>query len=263
VSKESNSRRLGRINFDRILHALGANDLPKSVQVQGRWYSHSKTFKHDFFAATGLYEDGRHRVILKIGRTADVLGLPASWLGWLITRHEAALYESLHDLPGVPRFIGLWEGRSGGRPTIGLVHEFVTGHDLLPRERVDDLFFHRLSELLAAIHRRGVAYVDLNKSENILVGDDGKPYLIDFQISYRSIVGSGRLLRRLQREDWYHFYKHKRRSRPDLCDEEELAKGRKKSGWISLHRSIVRPLQALRRGILRRVDEEYAARRPS
>ena len=36
---------------------------------------------------------------------------------------------------------------------------------------------------LAEIHRRGMAYVDLEKCENVLVGDDGAPLLTDFGIA--------------------------------------------------------------------------------
>ena len=40
-------------------------------------------------------------------------------------------------------------------------HEFVPGHPLGRHEPVSDTFFNDLRDLLAAIHQRGVAYVDL------------------------------------------------------------------------------------------------------
>ena len=65
----------------------------------------------------------------------------------------------------------------------------------------------QLHDLLREIHRRNVAYVDTNKPENILLGDDGRPYLIDFQISWDldSLLGNNPLtrwwLRTCQREE--------------------------------------------------------------
>ena len=73
------------------------------------------------------------------------------------------------------------------------------------------------------LYRRDVAYVDTNKSHNILLGDDGRPHLIDFQISFapgilRKIPFfgwlAGMLLRRLHEADVYHIHKHWRRLRP-------------------------------------------------
>src|SRR5690606_9213688 len=81
------------------------------------------------------------------------------------------------DISGIPRCLGRW-GRTG------FVHAYVEGHPLQRHEVVDETFFPRLSALIKTLHARQIAYVDLEKRENILVGDDGRPYLIDFQISF-------------------------------------------------------------------------------
>ena len=59
----------------------------------------------------------------------------------------------------------------------------MPGYPLGRDERVSDTFFDELAELVSWLHERHMAYVDLNKRQNILMGDDGRPYLIDFQIS--------------------------------------------------------------------------------
>ena len=60
------------------LFALGHRQLPEQVEAQGRTYRFSKLFKHDFFAATGLYErvgdapntaESGHWAVLKVQRT--------------------------------------------------------------------------------------------------------------------------------------------------------------------------------------------------
>ncbi|MFM8951864.1 MAG: hypothetical protein ACKOOF_02200 [Planctomycetaceae bacterium] len=67
-----------------------------------------------------------------------------------------------------------------------------------------------------------MAHVDLHKRENILVDDDGRPHLIDFQISFALPRSNrlaarlcGGLMRLLQRCDDYHLFKHRLRHRPD------------------------------------------------
>ncbi len=236
--------------------------MPERITLAGGEYRHVRTFKHDFFAATGLYEGPSGRVILKLGRVASVLGLPMGWLGRCLAAREQAIYRAVDDLPGVPRYLGRW-GQTG------LVHVYVEGHPLQPNERVDDKFFPRLARLLAQMHGRGIAYVDLEKRENILVDAEGHPWLIDFQISWRwPAGGNGRrqglqrlipaelgrcLLTALQEGDRYHVLKHCRRHRPDGLTPEQLEASHRRSRYIDLHRWLFRPFTLVRRRILKRL----------
>ncbi len=214
-------------------------------------YRRATIFKHDFFAATGLYVSESGKIVVKIGRVSALSFIPTRWIGEFLARHEARLFGLVAGLSGVPRFLG----RVG--PT-GIAHEYVEGRPLGRDDRVDDRFFPRLAELLDAMHRRGVAYVDLEKRENILHGADGRPYLIDFQISWhwpRARLGdtwfARRLLRVLQESDRYHLHKHWRRQRPDQYAAmfPDGAEGRPPP-WIRLHRAIFRPVTLLRRRVL-------------
>jgi len=225
------------------------------VRCRGVVYNRVETFKHDFFAATGLYRGPTGDLaVLKVGRTNELLSIPMDWSGRFLGKREIRFYELVQDLPGVPRFIGP-VGRTG------LLHAFVPGHPLGRKEVVSDSFFDELFELLGELHDRGIAYVDLNKRQNILVGDDGRPYLIDFQISLRLPPGPlGRwwplrwILQRFQHADVYHALKHKRRLRPDLLTPAEAASLERLSIWIRLHRLIARPLTQFRRRTLRRLQ---------
>jgi hypothetical protein len=141
------------------------------------------------------------------------------------------------------------------------MHAFVPGHPLGRREIVGDIFFDELLALVRALHARHVAYVDLNKRQNILVGDDGRPYLIDFQIALHWPPTGWRrwqplrwLLAHFQHGDYYHCLKHKRRLRPDLLTADEAAVLRRLSPWIRLHRWLTRPLTDLRRRTLRHLQ---------
>ncbi|MGD8450977.1 MAG: hypothetical protein PVJ57_04090 [Phycisphaerae bacterium] len=235
------------------LYALPGGALPAAVECQGQRFEHVQTFKHDFFAATGLYRGPDGLAVLKLGRTTDFLSLPMVWLGRAITRHELTLYGLVQDLELVPRLIG-------GVGRTGLLHAFVPGHPLGRREAVSDTFFDELLTLVRTLHTRHIAYVDLNKRQNILVGEDGRPYLIDFQISlhlpptgWRRLRPVRWLLSRFQQADIYHCLKHKRRLRPDLLTAEERARLERLSVWIRLHRWISRPLTYLRRRTLKRL----------
>ena len=241
----------------RIAHcmrALGKADLPPMIQVGQMRYHLVQTVKHDFYAATGLYHDhdGR-RVVLKIGRTEEFAGFPLRRLGQLLCRRELRFYTKLSGIQGIPKVLGTF-GRSG------LVLEYIPSRTLADRTQVPDRWFDQLQELFSQIHRRDVAHVDANKTQNILVGDDGKPYLIDFQISF-SLDEFGdfwltrRLLRHLQGSDIYHILKHKRRRRPDELTRAERERSLHRSLPIRMHRLILKFYWAFRRPTLQRMRQ--------
>lgn len=247
--------------------ALGYGELPRRVRAMGRTYEFVKLFKHDFFAATGFYQQIPSAVdcpesggfgqgvpsqaVVKLQRTFPLFGIPMQWLGAIVARHEIAVFNALDGLEGVPKFMG----ELG--PT-GYIHEFIPGDDLKPEFAPGVDFFNRLESLLKAIHARSIAYVDTNKRENILYGSDGKPYLIDFQISFFCRHGdndnllSRWILHRLQREDWYHFYKHKTRLAAHICTPEDFQRANNRSWYIRLHRRIAQPIIHARRRFLAR-----------
>jgi hypothetical protein len=232
------------------MRALGRNDLPREFQLNGATWRHVRTVKHDFFAATGFYEDASgQKVVLKVSRAADFSGIPLEWVGRWLCRREVRFYKRLAGLPNVPPVLGV-VGRTG------FVHAYVEGLPLSKKRPVPDGFFDELIDLLNELHRRDVAYVDTNKPENILLGRDGKPHLIDFQISWDlHRLGGWRLnrwvLRRLQSEDLYHVRKHYRRLRPDEVSRERVPR----SNWIRLHRLVSLPFKRLRRCTFGRLRE--------
>jgi len=244
----------GRRGWRAAFWALGEQSLPANIELPSGSLTHVRTFKHDFFAATGLYRDaGGREVVVKMYRWRGFFGLPLGWLGRWMAAREARIYQALSDVAGVPRF--------EGRPNrFALAHEFIPGQPLQRSDRVSDQFFDQLAAMLRAIHQRKIAYVDLNKPQNILLGRDGRPYLIDFQISWQvragsptnTVIGRG-ILRLLQKEDWYHLLKHKRRMRPDLLTDQERMRACRKSVWIRLHRLLSQPYFAIRRWLMKKL----------
>ena len=238
----------------RSLTALGGKSLPSRISVQECEYVQRRVFKNDFFAVTALYEGEAGKVILKVHRQASFLLVPLGWLGRLLATRERAAFKRLADVPGIPRLIDSWG------PT-GLVREFVEGHPLARGDRVADDFHPRLRSMIDTMHERGMAYVDLEKSENVLVGDDGRPYLFDFQISWyvpKQWGGATWPMRRLRRwfqaGDLYHLVKLQRRTRPDQLTDEELAASYRKAWYLRVYRFFTWPFTWCRRRVLDRID---------
>jgi hypothetical protein len=111
--------------------------------------------------------------------------------------------------------------------------------------------------ILRLVHDRGIAYVDLHKRENIIVGDDDLPYLVDFQVCFclwyprlqKNFVLRA-VLRALQQSDLYHLAKHVRNHRPDQVGMYIDPADALRPAWINVHRKIAVPLRKLRRAIL-------------
>jgi hypothetical protein len=256
-----------------LFRALGKQEPPEKVTIMGRAYSRERVFKHDSWAATALYTDGRGRqVVCKFNRRQPIAGLPLRWLGSWLARREANALRRLGDLPNIPS----WSGAvyvDGQRLDHAVAHEFIEGHPLGHGERVSDDFFPALRECLAEMHRRHMAYVDLHKRENILVGADGRPYLLDFQISlslphwWPANSTLTRLwLRLFQDSDNYHLHKHHVQCRSDQLGQGTATVSSRRPWWIRLHRLIAVPFRTLRRSLLvrlgirnskGRVDSEY------
>lgn len=236
------------------LLALGRKTLPPEITVKGKTFRPARTFKHDFFAATAMYEGDGGKVLVKINRRASLGGVPLRWIGRILANRECAALERLAGIRGVPRLMERLE-------ETGFVREFVDGEPMAKGRWVPDDFHARLRTLVKEIHRRDMAYVDLEKCENVLVGADGQPYLFDFQIAwYVAPKWGGNLwpltaLRRFfQQGDLYHLRKLQRRTRPDQFSAEELAASYVKPWYVRLHLRIVRPFTLLRRWVLGKID---------
>ena len=93
-------------------------------------------------------------------------------------RRETRAYERLAGLDGIPRLVGVVD-----RQAIAL--QFIDAPPLqsAPRGSIEPAFFDRLEALVRAVHGRGVAHGDLHHGD-VLVGNDGRPYLVDFSTSW-------------------------------------------------------------------------------
>lgn len=191
---------------------------------------------------------------------------------WLLRRERRAL-ERLRGLHGVPQLCDgvelahLSSHGDGSASDIVLVRSFLEGQALHRCTELPLDFFELLEELVATLHDRGVAHNDLHKEQNIVVGTDGRPRLIDFQLASLHVPGS-RALRVRAADDLRHIAKHRRRYlRYAIARDEHNAPPRelrqdpprapRRRGVALVWRKTGKPLyNALTRGVLGRSDGE-------
>ena len=244
-------------NRPPIFRSLGLGEPPTIIQIHSASdfdgaYHRVEVFKHDSWAATALYASEDKKIVCKFNRQRRIGLIPMSWLGKFLARRETFLLQKLSHIANIPNSVGpiLADGQLLENAT---AHVYVPGRPFKHDFHATDAFLVELEQLIGQVHAADVAFVDLHKSENILVGDDGKPYLIDFQIGFwkpSSQVAAffcNGLLLALQRSDRYHLLKHITKCRPNMdWDQMRL----QRPWYIRLHRRITVPLRTLRRRFL-------------
>ncbi len=101
-------------------------------------------------------------------------------LGRISMEREVRIYLALRGIEGVPRFLGVLD-------PYAFAVERIEGRDVAAFKKgtLPPGFFPALDRLLGEIHARGVVHADLRQRRNVLVGDDGRPFLIDFASGLR------------------------------------------------------------------------------
>lgn len=152
--------------------------------------------------------DGRPAV-LKDYRAKNAL--TRGVLGPTLVRREFAVLKHLEGVPGIPRAYAVVEKRA-------LLMEFVAGRTIgkfKPGE-LPDAVFERLRDTVRAMHARGVVHLDLRQKKNILLADDGRPWLIDFGAALK-----GRLTAALRAVDESALLKFKAKLWPHLLTDDD------------------------------------------
>jgi len=139
---------------------------------------------------------------------------------WSI-RHEFKIYEILENLDGIPKCYGLTKDGS-------LVLEYIDGESYRSKQfELDgnDQFFNSLLELIKSMHDKGIAHGDLKRKDNLLVGGDLNPYLIDFGTALIKENRSGFfkkiIFNFLKKTDLNAWVKHKYKRSYDKISEKD------------------------------------------
>jgi serine/threonine protein kinase len=164
----------------------------------------------------GLVErlDGPRGPVVR--RVACGGGIPGSGIvARILMRRERLALERLADVNGVARLVidddyaatPSLDGRVPKKAHV-LMRTWVDGKPLQEATELPEDFFELIEELVRVLHAHGVCHNDLHKEANILVGSDGYPALVDFQLASVHAT-EDRNFRIRTREDLRHVEKHR------------------------------------------------------
>lgn len=161
--------------------------------------------------------DGRE-VVVKDFKSSDFLFRLI--VGPILIRREFGAMRNLLGVKGIPQLVGKMD-------RYALVMEHIAGESLekLDRGRLGNEFYTRLREVIDDMHAHGVAHCDLRSRGNVMLGEDGSPYVVDFA----ACVYRGRginpftrwLFKQFVRADNNAVLLIKKRLSPELLTEEE------------------------------------------
>lgn len=202
-----------------------------SLREHARW----QTPSHQ--SAVHLVEHDGRRLVVKTPHGRGV----RYWLTRRLISREYKIYQLLQGMKGIPPCLGL-------TPEGWLVLEFVPAHNLRGNPPADRAhYFTELRRTLHKLHEHGIAHGDLKNKDNLMVGENSTPYIIDFGIAMRWRPGFHPLnhfLFRLARQlDYSAWAKHKYRGQTDpVADEDAVFMQRSllERGWHHLRNGIQR-----------------------
>lgn len=169
----------------------------------------SKLLKKDVFGRVSLIRSEAGPLVRRDARHAPIA---LRWLARHLLTREARALAVLEELDGIPTLIRADQST--------LERSYVDGAPMQEGRPANIDYFHAAARLVRRMHRLGVVHNDLAKEPNLLLTTDGRPAIIDFQLSWFA-PRRGRLFRILAREDIRHLLKHKRTYCPDRLTHRE------------------------------------------
>ena len=166
-------------------------------------------------------------------------------VGRFLIWRESKAYRRLTGLQGVPCYFRSIDG-------IALILEEIPGENIENLEKKEILpkeFFEELRRLVERIHKRGMAHCDLKRAPNILLGHDGKPYIVDWSASISKtefrLFPLNLLYRRFLLDDFNAITKIQLRHCPENVTPEDKRQYDHRSRPEKLIRSIRNKARAL------------------
>ena len=142
-------------------------------------------------------------------------------IGRFLIWRELRAYKTLKGLKGIPLCYGAIDG-------LALALEEIPSLPLKKHNKdmkLSDTFFDELKDIVDNFHRRGIAHCDLKNGANVLVGRDGRPYIVDWSASISEkefrFFPLNRIYLRFVLDDYFAIIKLKMRYAPDTLSIEE------------------------------------------
>ncbi len=163
-------------------------------------------------------DDGQ--IVVKDFRHSDLLFRVI--VGPILIRREAGALRKLDGVAGVPRFVGRVD-----RYALAIAHVHGVSLDKRGIGPLSDEFFGKLRQVIDDMHGRGVAHCDLRSRGNVMLGDDGNPYVVDFAACVLLGRGINPFFRWLFGQfvlaDRNAVLRIKKRLSPELLSEQEIS----------------------------------------
>lgn len=137
-----------------------------------------------------------------------------TWGAFMVRREHTAL-RRLDGIPGFPQ-------NAFRLDRFAVAYRFVAGTDIGEARPalLNQAFFESLESLVAKMHERDIAHLDIRTGSNVLVTERGEPLILDFQ-SHLGLSGFPRFFRRFLADvDRSGVYKHWFRRAPDSLGKE-------------------------------------------
>jgi len=166
-----------------------------------------------------VIDENRERAVVK---DFSVNGfLYRNTAGRFLVWREKTAYEKLEGIKGVPIFYRSING-------LAIVMEEIRGKNLKDVHKttgIPEKFYADLYDLLNTIHEAGLAHCDLKRAPNIIAGDDGMPYIVDWSASISKrefrFFPLNLIFKRFVRDDLDAIIKLKLKYSPELVSQEE------------------------------------------
>jgi len=142
-------------------------------------------------------------------------------IGRFLIWRERRAYKTLKGLKGIPACYGVIDG-------LALALEEIPSRSLKKHNKnikLSDTFFDDLKNIVDSFHKRGLAHCDLKNGANVLVGRDGRPYIVDWSASISEkecrFFLLNRIYLRFVLDDYFAVIKLKIRYAPETLTLEE------------------------------------------
>jgi serine/threonine protein kinase len=96
-------------------------------------------------------------------------------VGPVLIRREFGAMRNLMGVDGIPQLVGRMD-------KYALAMEHISGISLehVSQGTLSNKFYDELTEVINNMHSRGIAHCDLRSRGNVMLGDNCKPYVVDF-----------------------------------------------------------------------------------
>jgi serine/threonine protein kinase len=194
----------------------------------------------------GVEENGSKAVVKDFSKNGFLF---RNIIGRFLIWRENKAYRRLRGLRGIPRFYHVIDG-------LAIVLEEISGRNVEGLERENPLgetFFYDLRQLVESVHGRGLAHCDLKRAPNILIGDNGMPYLVDWSASVSKsefkFFPLNNIYKRFLKDDFNAITKIKLTHIPDKVSSEE----RRRYDYRSKGEKLIRAIRDRLRDLLKKV----------